>query len=59
MIIFKLPAHTRSSEANIIGHFTVVSHQNNTWIEYDDCNVLNQRNYLRPIKQIYRLQSAT
>lgn len=43
VIIFKLPANTRSSEENIVGHFTAVGYQNNTWIEYDDCRTKPQR----------------
>jgi len=37
VIIFNLPTFTRKLEKNVIRHFTAVSFQNNTWIEYDDC----------------------
>lgn len=43
VIIFKLPAYTRSFDENIVGHFTAVGYQNNTWIEYDDCRNKPQR----------------
>lgn len=36
VIIFKLPIVTRKNETNVVGHFTSVSNQNDTWIEYDD-----------------------
>lgn len=37
VVIFKLPIYTRSFHKNVVGHFTAISYQNNTWVEYDDC----------------------
>jgi len=37
VIIFKLPALIRKLEKTVVGHFTAVSFQDNTWIEYSDC----------------------
>jgi len=43
VIIFKLLALTRKLEKNVVGHFTAVSFQDNTWIEYDDCRAKPKR----------------
>lgn len=49
VIIFKLSAYTQSSDENIVGHFTAVGYQNNTWIEYDD-----YKNKLQRLPRTYK-----